>query len=138
MAVLIERNAAFQIVRKFLVFGARSNQTHFAFYHVVELRQFVDAGFANKASYTGNSGIAQLRFLLLIEIVAICHAAKLVDKKRFAAITHPLLGIKNTSAIIEFDGCGRQQHERQYDGQGNSNQQHIQYVFGRYVNRRWQ
>ena len=61
MAVVIKGNFLNKLVDKYFLLGAWTNQAHITFQDVPELRQFVDAGFADDVSDTGDAGIPKLR-----------------------------------------------------------------------------
>ena len=85
-------------------FRARSDETHFAFNDVPELRNFVHANFANNASDTRRAVVVVRRpDRLAVGFGINFHRAKLDDFDDSAVFPDALLFVKNLAFGIEFD-----------------------------------
>src|SRR6056297_2330919 len=115
MARVIERYSLGQLLDKFRSFGAWPDKCHFAFQHVEDLRQLVDACSADERAYPRYPAVilgCPARFTVTFGIHA--HAAKLQNAKGLAMQAHPLLAEKHgrPEAVLQPDGQCSDQHYR--------------------------
>src|ERR1051326_487765 len=120
-----------QIISLEVVFrmGTRAHHAHISFEHIEELRQFIDAVLAQKASQAGNAGVIDnfeggaVPFIhvhqpVLSGIGISHHGAKFVAAEFAPLASHAPGLIKDGAWRIESYGDGSQQHDWSRQNQG--------------------
>ena len=110
--------------------GARPHNGHAALQHVVKLRQFVQAGFAQEGAQRGDSLIVFLGLRhLAVQFVMNLHGSKFVNANEFAIPTISNLFEQNRATHGEVNGQGNQKHEGADQHQNDSRQDSVYQLF---------
>src|SRR5262245_58415068 len=114
MALRVERDLLAQLLDEEGAFGARADEAHLAAQDVDELRNLVNAGFANEGADAGNSGIATLRPLRPSVLFGVLpHRAKLDDLEDAPVLADPFLRVKDRPGRFQLNGDRGAYRDRQ-------------------------
>src|SRR5215510_16559250 len=96
MALGVELNLFAQLLDEERAFGARPDEAHLAAQDIDELRNLVQAGFANESADTGDARVAVLRPLRPAVFFGVLqHRAELDDLEDAPIFAYPFLRIKD-------------------------------------------
>ena len=112
VAVLVKRDAFFELFHEHFLFGARADKAHVAFEDVEKLRQFVQPCFADKAADARDAVVADLGELGTVLLGIGAHAAEFVNLKFAAALSDTVLDKQHAAGAFQADGDDGEQHQR--------------------------
>ncbi|MPN31307.1 hypothetical protein SDC9_178781 [bioreactor metagenome] len=107
----VERDGFLELLDKMRQFRSRAYKAHFSAEHVEELRQFVDAGLADKAAEAGLARVVVGRpggVFLAVD----AHGAKLIHLEQLFIFADAVLTEDDRPRAGEFDADDRKQHDR--------------------------
>src|ERR1051325_1509804 len=127
MSLLIKRNLLGELGHEVRPFRTWSNKAHLAFQDVPELRDLVDANFANDAADAGRARVAFAGPNRTILFGVNSHRAKLSQYKRATVFSDSFLFVKDRTTRFELDQHRRDQHDRQRQNCAHQGHQPVHY-----------
>src|SRR5690606_15222922 len=112
MSPRVKRQLLLKCLSKSYLFRTRTNETHFAFKDVPELRNLVKAKSPNKSSNTGDAWIGGRHELWAVFLCVNLHRPELHHFERPSALAHSLLPIQNGTWRVQLDEDRQEDRER--------------------------
>ncbi len=129
--------ASFLAVRPFIVLpgqqGPGTDQCHLSLQNVDQLRQFIQAVFAEEFSHLRNPRVGVVFGGKAIWIGVRPHRSKFVEGKNFAVFSHAVLAKDGRPGRRPADGQRDQGHQRRKDDQGRACGQDVDHSFQRQI-----
>src|SRR5881227_2773232 len=103
MSLLVIRNLFRELRNEMWPLRSRTDKVHVAAQNVPELRNLVDADFANDAPHARHAIVAVARPNGSVLFSISAHRAELHQRERATVFTNALLSVKNRTARVNFD-----------------------------------